>query len=323
MSEDPSPRAAKQEPPVHPDLLGVAAMIKAAGMTFGERGRDAESTRAYLDRLNEFLARSSVPLADEPVFTLPAHGRSVPCKLYWPEAAKNPPLLFYCHGGGFRNGTLAGWDAPLRQMVRASGVAVLSIEYALAPENPFPAAFDEVVEIFHRVIADGGVHGRAVSRYAAGGDSAGANLILGAAIALRDAGIDALSYLLLLYGVFSKDLERPSWRRLSGYGGQALTIDSMSTYWREYLSRDESDWRVQPLHAELAGLPTTRLVVGELDPLVDENRLLAQKLEAAGVSTSLLVVPNVVHGVMRFNELAPVVRSLLDHEAALLRQALV
>ena len=313
----------KKRPPVHPDLIGVVEMIKAAGLTLGEGERDVHLRRIFLERLNEFLARNSVPLAEEPVVALRANGRDVPCKLYWPAGAENPPLMFYCHGGGFRHGTLAGWDAPLRQIVRASSVAVLSIEYALAPENPFPAAFNEVVEILRTVIADGAVDGRRVSRYAAGGDSAGANLILGASIALRDAGIDALSYLLLLYGVFSKNLDRPSWRRFSGYGGQALTIDSMSTYWREYLTRDEVDWRVQPLYAELAGLPTTRIVVGELDPLVDENRLLAEKLEAVGVRTSLHILPNIVHGVMRFNELAPVVRSMLDHEAGLLRRALV
>lgn len=310
-------------PPVHPDLIRVAAMIKAAGMTVGESGSDVQSTRAHLERLNEFVARNSVPLAEEQVFALTTNGRSVPCKLYWPDGAEQPPLLFYCHGGGFRHGTLAGWDSPLRQIVRASGVAVLSIEYALAPENPFPAAFNEVVEILRTIIADGAVSGRAVSRYAAGGDSAGANLILGASIALRDAGIDAFSYLLFLYGVFSKNLATASWRRFSGYGGQALTVDSMSSYWREYLSRDETDWRVQPLHAELAGLPMTRIVVGELDPLLDDNKLLARQLEAAGVRASLHILPGIVHGVMRFNELAPVVRSILDHEAALLRAALV
>jgi acetyl esterase len=63
-------------------------------------------------------------------------------------------------------------------------------------------------------------------------------------------------------------------------------------------------------------------VVGELDPLVDENRLLAEKLEAVGVRTSLHILPNTVHGVVRFNELAPVVRSMLDHESGLLRAAL-
>lgn len=312
-----------EEPPVHPDLIRAAAMVKAAGITLAASERDARTVRAYLETLGEFVARNSVPLAGEALVTLHTNDRRVPCKLYWPEGATIPPLMFYCHGGGFRHGTLAGWDAPLRQMVRTSQVAVLSIEYALAPENPFPAAFDEVVQIMRAVIAEGAVDGRRVSRFAAGGDSAGANLVLGAAIALRDAGIGALSYLLMLYGVFSKDLESPSWRRLSGYGGQGLTIDSMSTYWREYLSRDEADWRVQPLHAELDGLPATRIVVGELDPLVDENRLLAQKLAAAGVRTSLHILPNVVHGVVRFNELAPVVRSMLDHESRLLRQALV
>ena len=102
----------------------------------------------------------------------------------------------------------------------------------------------------------------------------------------------------------------------------ALSSASMTTYWQSYLSEDESDWRVQPLHGDLFGLPRTRLIVGELDPLLDENVALAEKLSAAGVDASLTVMPQIIHGVIRFNEVAPVVHKLISDEASRLRQVM-
>ena len=298
---------------VHPQVARVAALLRGAGLVPRE-GADIETVRADLERLAAFASVDSVPLPGERLLSVPAPGRAVPCKLYPPEGGAPPGLLLYCHGGGFRHGTLAGWDAPLRQLVRDSGLAVLSIEYALAPEYPFPAAFEEVVAVASQVMAEGGVAGLSVARFALGGDSAGANLALAAALALRDAGVEPLAYLLLFYGVYAKETDSASWR-LGGVGGQGLSAASMREYWRTYLPDDDSDWRVQPLHGDLRGLPATRLVVGELDPLLDQNRALHGELENAGVASELVVAPGLIHGVLRFNELASVVRDLIAEEA--------
>jgi acetyl esterase len=169
---------------------------------------------------------------------------------------------------------------------------VLSIDYALSPEHRFPVAFNEVVAIISRVIKLGAITDCPLRGYALGGDSAGANLALGAAIALRDSGVDALRQLLLFYGSFSRDMSSDSWQRLGGYAGHNLSVETMSAYWASYLTNDEDDWRVQPIIADLAGLPPARLVVGELDPLLDENRELAQRLRNAGVTTNLQVLPD-------------------------------
>ncbi len=303
---------------LHPDLIAVAASLRAAGIVPATSG-EITDVRAYVDAVNAFTGGTSIPLSDETLLAIRVGEREVPCKLYWPDAAERPPLILYCHGGGFRLGTLAGWDAPLRQLVRESGAAVLSIDYALSPEHRFPTAFDEVVAVMRRTMEAGAVADRDVGRVAAAGDSAGANLILGAGIALRDAGIDALAALTLFYGVYSKDVARRSWERLGGYG---LSVASMHGIWSSYLAADEDDWRVEPLHADLNGLPPTRLIVGDLDPLIDENVALSEKLEAAGVPTTLTVLPGINHGVIRFNEVAPVVATMLSTEAAALRRAL-
>lgn len=299
---------------LHPDLVAVATALGDAGLV-ATPGATLAEARAHVDRVNAFVTRSSQPLPGELLLDI----AGVPTKLYRPPDVGSPALLFYAHGGGFRQGTLAGWDAPLRQLVRESGVAVLSIDYALAPEHKFPVAFDQLLAVMRQVIADGAVAGHGVTRFAAGGDSAGANLVLGAALALRDLGIGALRYLMLLYGVYSKDLARPSWQRLGGFG---LSVAAMQSVWSGYLAADEDDWRVQPLHADLTGLPSARLAVGNLDPLLDENIALAEKLRAAGVAAALDILPQVNHGVIRYSDVAPVIRALVSSQAAALRAAL-
>jgi len=312
---------ADSRPPVHPDLLAVATSLREQGLLPIVQG-DVQGVRGQLERINAWAAQRSVPLSYERTLGFSVDGRTVSCKLYWPEGNETPCLMFYCHGGGFRHGSLAGWDAPLRQLVRDSGMAVLSIDYALSPEYRFPVAFNEVVAIISRVIKLGAITECPVRGYALGGDSAGANLAFGAAIALRDAGIDALRQLLLFYGSYSRDMSSDSWQRFGGYAGQNLSVEAMSRYWASYLANDEDDWRVQPITAELAGLPPTRIIVGELDPLLDENRALAQRLKDAGVVTNLQVLANMTHGFIRFNEVAPIARNVLAAQGRALRKAL-
>lgn len=305
----------------HPDITNVANLLREADL-IPPSGGNIKEVREYLERINHLVSKDSVPLSCEQILEFTVNGRQIPCKLYVPDNTHKLSLLFHCHGGGFRNGTLAGWDAPLRQIVRESGVAVLSIGYALSPEYKFPVAFEEIVAILKEVIENETLKGHIFENFALSGDSAGANLALGAAIALRNHGVDALRYLLLFYGVYSKDVMSASWQHSSGYGGHGLSSKSMSAYWESYLENDESSWRVQPLHANLAHLPPSRIVVGELDPLLDENVALDIKLNAAGVSSSLEVLPGIIHGVFRFNELAPVVHKIVHREAVALKKAL-
>lgn len=315
-----SPSAAA-DPQVHPDLAAVATTLHELDLLPVIHG-DVQSVRAQLERINAWATQGSVPLSYERTLGFSVNRRRVACKLYWPQAEETPMLMFYCHGGGFGHGSLNGWDAPLRQFVRDSGLAVLSIDYALSPEYRFPVAFNEVVSIVSRVIRLNAVTDFPVRGYVLAGDSAGANLALGAAIALRDAGVDALRQLVLFYGSYSRDVTSDSWRQFGGYGGQNLSAETMSAYWASYLAHDERDWRVQPILADLAGLAPVRLVVGALDPLLDGNQELADKLRRCGVATHLDVLANMPHGFIRFNEVAPVVRQVIRTQGAALREAL-
>ncbi len=242
--------------------------------------------------------------------------------MYLPDGVTKPPLLIYAHGGSFALGALPSWDAMLRELVRGSGVAVLSVGYRLAPEHRFPAAFDDMLAAVQYAARDGAALGIDASRLAAGGDSAGGNLALATALALRDAGASPLSFLLLIYGVYSTNNTTPSWAEL-GTGTYGLSAAQMDWIWANYLTtpNQRADQRVAPLSGTMTGLPPAHLIAGNLDPLIDDSRALAQKLGAANVPNTLTVYDGLPHGFIRSGPFSNTVRGAVSDCAAALARA--
>jgi acetyl esterase len=311
-------------PWIDPELIAAGKLLQSRGLVAPDRTQASlTEVRAAADRIGAFLAEGSVPLERERDLALPGPHGQVPCRLYLPDDTVEPPLLIYAHGGGFVQGSLPSWDAMLRELVRQSGVAALSVDYRLAPEHRFPVAFDETVAMIRLAAREGTGLGIDPARLAVGGDSAGANLALAAAAALRNAGEDALGFMLLIYGCYSTDTESPSWQRFGR--GAGLSQMQMRWIWETYLERPEqqSDWRVAPILADPAGLPPAHLVVGSLDPLLDDSQLLASRLKGAGVPCGLTVYDGVNHGFVRYGRLIATARRAIRDCAAALRNALV
>jgi acetyl esterase len=211
----------------------------------------------------------------------------------------------------------------LRDLVRQSGVAALSVDYRLSPEHRFPVAFDELAAMVRLAAREGSGFGIDPSRLAVGGDSAGANLGLAAALALRDAGERELSFMLLIYGCFSTDTESPSWQRFGR--GAGLSQTQMRWIWETYLERPEQqkDWRAAPILADLTGVAPVHLIVGNLDPLLDDSHRLAARLKEVGVACELKVYEGLNHGFIRYGRLITAARRAVGECAAALRKVLV
>lgn len=240
----------------------------------------------------------ALPLVEDRV--VPTRHRAVPVRLYDPIGDGDPlPTMIYFHGGGWVVGDLNSNDRALRLLALESGVGILSVDYCLAPENPFPAPLNECLEVARWVHRNGASHGIDVERLAIGGDSAGANLALATAIDLRDAGERWLRYLLLVYGVYAREHDTAS-HRLFGNGLFGFGTDAMDALWSLYLGRDGSadDPRAAPLRARLDGLPPACVVAGQLDPLRDDSRRLAGRLAATGGNVEFVECPGVIHGFM-------------------------
>jgi acetyl esterase len=231
-------------------------------------------------------------------------------------------LLVYLHGGGFSQGSLPTWAPLARQVVRGSGAAVLSVDYPLAPEHPFPAALNAVVDVIEavpRMADEWRVDAQAL---AIGGDSAGANLALAAAMALRAQDKARLRFLLLFYGVYSSDIGSPSWRAL-GQGQFGLSVDMMKEIWRYYTGQEQpaGDWRVTPLDGDFRGLPPSWACVGTLDPLLDDNLRLRDRFADAGGTCVLRICERLPHAFVRHVGRVPSVDAALAEGIAALRDA--
>jgi len=119
-------------PWIDPELVAAGKLLQSRGLAAPDRTQASLSeVRAAVDRIGAFLGEGSVPLARERDLALPGPHGQVPCRLYLPDDAERLPLIIYAHGGGFVQGSLPSWDAMLRDLVRQSGVAALSVDYRL------------------------------------------------------------------------------------------------------------------------------------------------------------------------------------------------
>jgi acetyl esterase len=249
---------------------------------------------------------------------LPGAEAPIRARLYRP-ANGVLPLVIFLHGGGWTFGSLDTHENETRHLAVASGAAVLAIAYRLAPEHPFPAPLDDVLAVIKAV--QGGVLGDAIdpNRLALAGDSAGANLALGAMLALRDAGPQTACCAVLYYGCFAPIFDTES-HRLWGDGAFGLSTARMRWYWQNFLGGQRAGPSVQatPLEADLAGLPPLYLVAAGLDPLHDDTLLLAERLKRAGAAHELEIVPGVIHGFLRFTSRLGVARRSFEAAGAFL-----
>src|SRR5216684_5992554 len=242
-------------PWIDPELVAAGKLLQEKGLVAPDRTvASLTEVRAATDRIGAFLGEGSVPLQSERDLSLPGPHGQVPCRLYLPDGIEHPPLIIYAHGGGFMQGSLNSWDHFLRDLVRQSGVAALSVDYQLSPEVKFPVAFEERVAITRLAAREGAGFGIDPARLAVGGDSAGANLALAAALAMRDAGERALRFQLLLYGCFSTDCDSPSWQRF----GRGAGLSQSQMRWTGHPDLDRAEQRAHchapPLDGNLAGV---------------------------------------------------------------------
>src|SRR5437868_5351787 len=310
-------------PWIDPELVAAGKLRQQKGLAAPDRTvASIPEVRAAQERIGAFLGEGSAPLQDERDLSLPGPHGQVPCRLYMPDGVERPPLIVYAHGGGFMQGSIPSWDHFLRDLVRQSGVAALSVDYQLSPEVRFPIAFEEMVAMTRLAAREGAGFGIDPTRIAVGGDSAGGNLALATALAMRDAGETALKFQLLIYGCFSTDCDSPSWQRFGQ--GAGLNQVNMRWIWETYLKRPEQkeDWRAAPMLADLKGVAPAYLIVGSLDPLLDDSNNLAAKLKAAGVPHDLTIYPGINHGFIRYGRLIGTARKAIADCAAALKAGL-
>lgn len=229
---------------------------------------------------------------------IPGPGGAIPIRIYTPldTLRRAMPALVYFHGGGYVLGDLDVVHSACTILANRAHAVVVSVDYRLAPEHPFPAAVEDAWAATRWVADNATLLDVDPERIAVGGDSAGATLAAVTALANRDSDYPALAYQLLFYPVTDVAARSASFERNGD--GYFLTAEMMAWFIGHYLPEygDRRDERVSPLRAtNLSDLPPALVVTAEYDPLCDEAEAFAQALNAAGTEATTARYPGQIH----------------------------
>lgn len=272
---------------LHPQSQAVADLMAALGMT-------------PLNELSPADARAAFKAARVPL-DIPVHevrdvdAGGVPCRLYRPSPEVDLPLVVYLHGGGWVVGDLDTHDHVCRTLANKAGMAILSVDYRLAPEHKFPAAVDDARAATVWAFENAARLGVDPARLAIAGDSAGGNLA--AVVAQR--GVVPLKYQVLIYPAVDMSMTLPSIE--TNAVGPTLTKTMMRWFIDQYLrdETDEKDVAASPILAAddvLATVPPALIVTSEFDPLCDEGEEYGKRLAKNGVNASVVRFNGTLHG---------------------------
>ena len=301
---------------IDPYLQAMLESMAQAGFALPDP-LEAGALRAMLDLP---IPGPAVAIAERRDLTIAVQDRAIPARLYHPEPGVVLPLTVFFHGGGWVHGTLETHDRLAAALANEAGCAVLSVAYRLAPEHPFPAAYDDALA------AVAWARNAAVSlqvdasRIALAGDSSGGNLAAAAARTL--AGDPAIRHQLLLYPALDASCSAPSFEAdFPGF----LSSWQMRSYWDQYAPDRQgralaSDPRAAPSAGPISPLtPPATIIVAGHDPLHDEAVAYAEKLQAAGVPAALQSYPGAIHGFASLVGMVPLADEAVSAAAAALR----
>ena len=249
---------------------------------------------------------------------------AIPIRVYWPHGVGDPPVTMYFHGGGFAVGDLDTHDGTARQHAVDAGTVVVSVDYRLAPEHPYPAAVDDVWAATRWVADHAGRFGADGSRLAVAGDSAGGTLSAVVAQLARDNAGPAVAFQLLWYPSAMWDTSLPSFAE----NAEAPILDdaaikAFTRWYAGHLDLTDPPACLAPGRAaDLSGLPPAYIAVAGHDPLRDDGARYAELLSAAGVPVELHNAETLVHGYLGYAGVVPAATAATERGLRALRAAL-
>ncbi|MFO7925074.1 MAG: alpha/beta hydrolase [Halobacteriota archaeon] len=282
-----------------------------------------ESGRELLDEL--FTVADPEPVEEVIDIAIQGPNGPIPLRIYAPETGGGPdPMLAFIHGGGWVRGSLDAYDGLCRRLANRAETIVVSIDYRLAPEHPFPIGFEDSYAATKWAATHAADLGGDPERVAVGGDSAGGNHAAAIALAARDRDGPNLAHQLLIYPAVNP----PSLQWFDSYDengtGYFLEMDSVEWYYDQYRSpADVGNHYAFPLRArDLSGLPSATVMTAGYDPLRDEGEAYAERLSEADVETNRLHYESQIHAFVSLYEHFDEGQAAIDDAAEALREAL-
>jgi acetyl esterase len=256
--------------------------------------------RAAVEPFRELgFEREEVAQVDD--LAIPREGAAdLPVRLYRPDVERPMPVFVWVHGGSWVRVTVDLLDNHFRVMANRSGCAIAAVDYGLSPESQFPEAIEEVYHAAWWLQREAKPLGLDRSRIGIGGDSSGGNVAAAVAIVDRRRRLVGFGFQALVLPVLDASFGSDSWREL----GEDYLLTKPQLDWavEQYApDADRDDPLLSPVRAsreELEGIPPTRILTGEFDPLKDEGAAFAERLREAGVEVELVEVPGLIHHAM-------------------------
>jgi acetyl esterase len=306
---------------LHPQCKAFLDMIEAAGGP-GLNELPLDEARKVPYQMIE-LGGAEEPVAQVDTRVIPGPVQ-IPVRVYRPSLATDLPALMYFHGGGFVICNLDTHDRLCRSLANASGCAVVSVDYRLAPEHKFPAAVEDAYSATRYVAEHAAEFGIDPNRIAVAGDSAGANLATVVTLMARDRGGPGLKFQLLIYPV--SDFTEHATESRREYGkGYFLDEEVMDWFADQYFApgTERHQPYASPIKAsDLRGLPPAFVITGECDPLRDQGEAYADKLRSAGVAVELKRYDGMIHPFLSLAGIVDAGRQAINDSAAAVREAL-
>lgn len=257
--------------------------------------------------------------------TVDTPAADLPARVYTPTQGATAPFaaMVYFHGGAFTNGDLDSHDAMCCVLAQELPCVVIAIDYRKMPKHHFPAAYDDAVASLKWVKAHAAELNIDPERIGSGGDSAGANLAVAAAMALR--GEQNLKALWLAYPFLGHDFETPSYK--DNAAAPLLTTARCVRIMQDYFGNTDlsgADWRIAPLlTTDFANMPASVSIGAELDPIYSDAVIYTERMNASGSKAVMLEAKGMPHAFVRFVESSDSVRKIIDESIDAVRPMLL
>jgi acetyl esterase len=278
---------------------------------------EARTKHTPADAVMAVMSENNIPMPPSMVDTMgkeiPVAGGTIHARIYTPKSGAGPfPLIVYYHGGGWVIATVDTYDASAKGIAEQTGAVVVSVEYRKGPEHKFPTAHNDAFAAYQWALQNAGSLKADPKMVALVGESAGGNMACNVSIMARDKGVQAPLYQVLVYPVANSDMNNESYQKY----GTAKPLSKPLIQWmvKNYLAdtAQAKDPRISLVNANLKGLPPTTIIAAEIDVLQTEGKLLADRLQAAGVSVNYKLYKGVTH---EFFGMASVLSDARDAQA--------
>ena len=279
----------------------------------------ADAVKAVLKRTGKSVAPETVATVESR--SIPGSASEIPVKIYTPKGQGPFPVILYVHGGGWVIANLDTYDASARALANAANAIVVSTHYRQAPENPYPAAHDDVYWAYRWTLNEAGNYGGDPERIAVAGESVGGTMAMVVSLRARDQQVTMPIHQLLIYPVAGTNMDTESYRENAN--AKPLNKPMMEWFAKNYLGEKAATNPEVNLatRTDLKGLPPTTIITADIDPLRSEGQMLAKALQAAGVSVTYRNYEGVTHEFFGMGAVVPDAKAAVAFAGAQLKQA--